>query len=99
MKYIKTIDEFSVRIDERRQPRLSNRTGNEVAAMLGQNERAGREIFKTINENVEKLEEIIDNYNVEHHTILKKSPLEVIFNKTQKSSVYIRCHHRKYLEL
>ena len=89
MKYIETIDEFSVRIDERRQPRLSNRTGNEVATMLGQNERAGREIFKTINENVEKLEEIIDNYNVEHHTVLKKSPLEVKIDKSKLDLKYL----------
>lgn len=89
MHYIDTLGEYSERIDERRKPKLSKKTGNKVASILGKNEKAGREIFKTINENVEKLETIIDEYNKKHKVSLKKSPLEVKIDKTKLDIQYL----------
>ena len=89
MHYIDTLGEYCERIDERRKPKLSKKTGNEVASILGKNEKAGHEIFKTINENVEKLEIIIDEYNKKHEVSLNKSPLEVKIDKTKLDIQYL----------
>ena len=83
MNYIDTLDEYVNRIDEKRKAGLSRRTGNNLASMLGQNEKSGREIFKTINQNVETLEKLIDDFNAKHETKLKKSPLEVKIDKAK----------------
>ena len=90
MQYIESLNEFAERINESKS-KIDKpvKTGNEVASILGKNEKVGREIFKTINENVEKLETIIDEYNKKHEVNLKKSPLEVKIDKAKLDIQYL----------
>lgn len=92
MKYIDTIEEYykdSEYIVERR-TRLTRKTGNEVGKLLGKSERAGKEIFKTINQNVETLEQLIDEFNKKHESAkIKKSPLEVKIDKAKLDLKYL----------
>ena len=88
MFHIDTLDEYICRIDEKRTP-LTNRTGNEVSAMLGKSEKTGKEIFNVINKNVETLERLIDDFNKKHEAKIRKSPLEVKIDKTKLDISYL----------
>ncbi len=90
MQYIESLNEFAERINESKS-KIDKpvKTGNEVSHMLGKNEKVGREIFNVINDNVEKLESLIENYNKEHAVDLKKSPLEVKIDKTKLDIKYL----------
>ena len=88
MQYIDNLDEYERHILNESLS-LSRRTGNKVASMLGVDERAGKEIFKTINANVEALEKIIDNYNKKHNVKVSNSPLEVKIDKSKLELEYL----------
>jgi len=88
MHYIDNLREYEMRVLNESLS-LSRRTGNKVADMLGVDERAGKEIFKTINSNVEALEKIIDNYNKKHNVKVSNSPLEVKIDKSKLDLEYL----------
>ena len=83
MNYIDSLDEYVNRIDEKHKVKLSKRTANAVANMLGNSEKSGREIFNAINQNIEALEQFIDDFNKKHKTRIKKNPLEVKIDKAK----------------
>ena len=84
------MDEYMNRVYESRGDKTpSTRTGNAVANMLGKSEKAGKEIFKAINQNVETLERLIDEFNEKHEAKIHKSPLEVKIDKAKLNLNYL----------
>lgn len=88
MHYIDNLNEYERRVINE-SLFLSKKTGNLVASMLGTDERAGKEIFKTINANVDALEKIIDDYNNKHKVKVGNSPLEVKIDKNKLELEYL----------
>lgn len=89
MKYIDTLDEFTNQINEKHDIKRPKATGNELSAMFGNQKKAGREIFNTINKNVDTLEGIIDDYNKKNKTSIGTNPLEVKIDKTKLDLEYL----------
>lgn len=63
---------------------FKKRTGNLISKMLGGTEKTGATVFKTINNNVERIERTIDEWNKKHKTnVGKKTVLEFKVDKTK----------------
>lgn len=89
MYYIDSFEEFNNKIDEKIRIPHRNRVGNEIATLLGNNARVGKEIFKTINKNVETLENLIENFNEKHKNKIQSNPLAVEIDKAKLNLEYL----------